>query len=299
MAHTFSLILVLATFITGIIWAVDKFILEPKRKQKIREAAANANGQVDAETLKKVAPQPGWIESARSMFPVIALILIFRSFLYEPFQIPSGSMMPTLLPGDFILVNKFDFGLRNPITNQKFLSIGEPKVGDVIVFRYPPNPSIDYIKRVVGVPGDTIIYGPDKQICVQKPGQSSCTPVPLTNMRESKFTQNGTRLLEFTEHLGKVTHNILINPSRHDDTMLYYPHPGVDKWVVPKGEYFVMGDNRDNSADSRYWGFVPQANLVGKAVAIWISFEFDRSKDSILPSWIPTGIRFDRIGSIK
>ncbi len=299
MAHTFSLLLVLATFITGVIWALDKFILEPKRKQKIRDAVAKANGQVDAETLSKVAPQPGWIESARSMFPVIALILIFRSFLYEPFQIPSGSMMPTLLPGDFILVNKFDFGLRNPIDNHKFFNVGEPKTGDVIVFRYPPNPSIDYIKRVVGVPGDTITYGPDKQICIAKPGQTKCTPVPLTDMKDSKFMQGGTRLLEFTEQLGKVSHHILINPSRHDETMLYYPNPGVDKWVVPKNEYFVMGDNRDNSADSRYWGFVPQKNLVGKAVAIWISFEFDRSKDSILPSWIPTGVRFDRIGSIK
>ncbi len=233
------------------------------------------------------------------MFPVIALIMIFRSFIYEPFQIPSKSMLPTLYVGDFILVNKFDYGLRDPVFDHKFLDLGEPKRGDVIVFRYPPNPKIDYIKRVVGLPGDMIRYSADKQLCIQPQGTSVCKPVKLTDMKDSDFTQGMARLIEFNEHLGDVNHHILINPLRRDNRMAYVPRPGIGEWVVPKGEYFVMGDNRDNSADSRYWGFVPEANLVGKAVAIWMSFDFDRKPDSLLPSWIPNIVRFDRIGSIK
>ncbi|MCG3817540.1 signal peptidase I [Photobacterium damselae subsp. damselae] len=295
MANTFSIILVLATLVTGIIWALDKFVWAPKRRAKIEAAAANAGDQVDAKTLEQIAPQPSWVESASSMFPVIALIMIFRSFVYEPFQIPSESMMPTLLVGDFILVDKHVYGLRDPVFHDKFLSLGEPKRGDVVVFKYPPQPKIDYIKRVVGLPGDTVRYNGNKQLCIAPKGSDVCTPVPQTDPRQYPPMPG---MIELTEQLGNVNHNILINPLRRDRTLAYQPRPGVAEWVVPEGEYFVMGDNRDNSADSRYWGFVPEANLVGKAVAIWISFEFDRSPDSILPSWIPTGVRFNRIGKI-
>ncbi|MGF1687714.1 signal peptidase I [Photobacterium japonica] len=299
MANTFSLILVLATLVTGIIWALDKFIWAPKRQLKIQAAAVNAGDQVDAQTLQAVAPQPSWVESASSMFPVIALIMVFRSFIYEPFQIPSGSMMPTLLVGDFILVEKFAYGLKDPVFRHQLVETGEAERGDVVVFKYPPQPNIDYIKRVVGLPGDTVRYSAHKQLCIAPKGTAECTPVPLTNMTDSDFSQGMTRLVQFNEKLGEHEHQILVHPLKRDNTLAYQPRSGVNEWVVPEGQYFVMGDNRDNSADSRYWGFVPKANLVGKAVGIWISFEFERGADSALPSWIPTGVRFNRIGGIN
>ncbi|MDO6583347.1 signal peptidase I [Photobacterium sp. 2_MG-2023] len=298
MANLFSLILVLATIVTGIIWALDRFLWAPKRQLKIDAAAANAGGQVDAKTLEAVAPQPGWVESTSSMFPVIALIMVFRSFIYEPFQIPSGSMMPTLLVGDFILVEKFAYGLRDPVFRHKLVETGEPERGDIAVFKYPVNPNVDYIKRVVGLPGDLVRYSDNKQLCIAPKGTTECKPVMMSQMHDSDFVQNRTRLIQFTEQLGEAKHDILIHPLRPNQTFDYQPRPGLAEWVVPEGHYFVMGDNRDNSADSRYWGFVPEANLVGKAVGIWISFEFERSADSVLPSWIPTGVRFSRIGGI-
>ncbi|MCL4133891.1 UNVERIFIED_CONTAM: hypothetical protein GTU68_016378 [Idotea baltica] len=299
MANTFSLILVLVTLFTGVIWAIDKFVLAPKRKQKIAAASEQANGQVDEATLAKVAPQPAWIEQSVSIFPVIGLVLVLRSFIYEPFQIPSGSMMPTLLVGDFILVEKFSYGIKDPVWRTQLVDVGKPERGDVVVFKYPPQPNIDYIKRVVGKPGDTVIYSAAKQICVKPKGESKCNIIPLTNMKDSEFMQDRTNLVQYTEQLASdTTHDILVNPMRADRVSMYQPRPGYNEWVVPKGNYFVMGDNRDNSADSRYWGFVPEANLVGKAVGIWISFEFERGSDSVLPSFIPTGVRFNRIGSI-
>ncbi|KDM92629.1 signal peptidase I [Photobacterium galatheae] len=301
MANLFSLILVLATLFTGIIWALDRFIWAPKRQLKIDAAAASAGGQVDAKTLEAVAPQPSWVESTSSMFPVIAIIMVFRSFIYEPFQIPSGSMMPTLLVGDFILVEKFAYGLRDPVFRHKMVETGEPERGDIVVFKYPPQPSVDYIKRVVGMPGDTVRYSYNKQICIVPQGGTACKPILMTHMQDSDFVQGRTRLVQFTEQLGAVQHNILVHPLEPNQTLKYQYHSSSDmaEWVVPEGQYFVMGDNRDNSADSRYWGFVPEANLVGKAVGIWISFEFERSANSVLPSWIPTGVRFSRIGGIN
>ncbi|MGF1836315.1 signal peptidase I [Photobacterium sanguinicancri] len=299
MANVFSLILVLATLVTGIVWALDKFVWAPKRQLKIDAAAANAGDEIDAEVLNSVAPQPVWVEQTASLFPVIALIMVFRSFIYEPFQIPSGSMMPTLLVGDFILVEKFSYGLRDPVFRHKLVENGEPERGDVVVFKFPPQPNIDYIKRVVGLPGDTVRYNANKQICIAAKGTSDCLPVPLTNMVDSEFQQGMTQLVQFNEKLGDVEHQILIHPLKRDRTLAYQPRPGVSEWVVPENQYFVMGDNRDNSADSRYWGFVPEANLVGKAVGIWISFEFERGADSALPSWIPTGVRFSRVGGIN
>lgn len=299
MANTFSLILVLVTLFTGVIWTIDKFVLAPKRKQKIAAAREQANGQVDEATLAKVAPQPAWIEQSVSIFPVIGLVLVLRSFIYEPFQIPSGSMMPTLLVGDFILVEKFSYGIKDPVWRSQLVDVGKPERGDIVVFKYPPQPNIDYIKRVVGEPGDTVTYSSAKQICVKPKGESKCNIIPLTDMKDSEFMQDRTNLVQYTEQLASgTTHDILVNPMRSDRVSMYQPRPGYNEWVVPEGNYFVMGDNRDNSADSRYWGFVPEANLVGKAVGIWISFEFERGSDSVLPSFIPTGVRFNRIGGI-
>ncbi|CAH0541396.1 signal peptidase I [Vibrio marisflavi] len=298
MANTFSIILVIVTLVTGIVWAFEKWVWSKKRLEKLKQLEEQSS-DLDEQTFKKLKTQPWWIENSVAIFPVIAFVLILRSFIYEPFQIPSGSMMPTLLVGDFILVEKFAYGLKDPVWHHQLVDTGEPKRGDIAVFRYPPNPSIDYIKRIVGLPGDVVRYNSDKVLCIQPKGASKCTDVVDSNVHQSRFVQGGVHLIEKTEHLGKVEHHILINPLRRDRIYEYQPRPGVDEWVVPPGEYFVMGDNRDNSADSRYWGFVPKANLVGKAVAIWMSFEFDRSPNSILPSWVPTGVRFNRIGSIK
>ncbi len=301
MANLFSLLLVCLTVVTGIVWALDKYVWAPRRQLKVQAAVEAAGGEVDANTAASIAQQPAWVENAASTFPVIAFVLVLRSFIYEPFQIPSGSMMPTLLVGDFILVEKFSYGLRDPVVRHKFLETGEPERGDVAVFKYPPQPNIDYIKRVIGLPGDVVRYDAvSKQLCVQPKGESTCARVEQSNQVNSIFNDGFTTLEQRDEALtDDLTYQILANPSKRDRVMAYQPNVGRSEWVVPEGQYFMMGDNRDNSADSRYWGFVPEENLVGKAVAIWISFEFERSDDSVLPSWIPTGVRFNRIGGIK
>ncbi|EHG1329865.1 signal peptidase I [Vibrio vulnificus] len=298
MANTFSLILVIVTLITGVVWLLEKLVWAKKRQQKVAEIESQTVNGLDAQTLAKAKMQPWWVENSVSIFPVIAFVLVLRSFIYEPFQIPSGSMMPTLLVGDFILVEKYAYGLKDPVWRTQLVETGKPERGDTVVFKYPPSPNIDYIKRVVGLPGDTVRYNRQKEICIQPKGESVCHMAIRNNVVESEFIQDGINLTQTDEQLGEVKHQILVNPLRQDRVEAYAPRAGVSEWVVPQGQYFVMGDNRDNSADSRYWGFVPEANLVGKAVAIWISFEFDRGSDSVLPSWIPTGVRFNRIGGI-
>ncbi|AXR07203.1 signal peptidase I [Salinimonas sediminis] len=294
MANYFSILLVILTVVTGLVWLVDALFWAPKRK------AASA-GSAEGEKL------PYWVDTSQQIFPVIAFVLVLRSFLYEPFQIPSGSMMPTLLVGDFILVEKYAYGLKDPVVRHKFLETGTPERGDIVVFKYPEDPNIDYIKRVVGMPGDTVIYQ-NKQVFIRPKctGENSAEckklqPVPVTFKSRGEFVQNMAPLLRYTEQLGEVEHDVLRHPTRKDMPARFYTQPGTrsDEWLVPEGEYFVMGDNRDNSRDSRYWGFVPDANLVGKAVAIWISFEFERSAEDLIPAWIPTGVRFNRIGGIE
>lgn len=293
MANTFSLILVLVTLVTGVIWALDKYRWQAQRKAKTQ---ASTTEQTSTQTAPQ--PQASWlVENAVSMFPVLFVVLVLRSFLYEPFQIPSGSMMPTLLIGDFILVEKYAYGIKDPVWRNELIATGKPQRGDVAVFKYPLDPRIDYIKRVVGLPGDVVSYR-NKQLCIQTPEQTQCQVVALSKMAESEFIQNRVPLLQLDEALTPRGHQILVHPQRSDDVRQYQPRPMVNEWVVPEGHYFMLGDNRDNSADSRFWGFVPEANLVGKAVAIWISFEFEREADSWLPSWIPTNVRFNRIGSI-
>lgn len=264
----FATVLLLATTITGVIWAIDAFILSKKRA--------------------KDSQDPVVVEMAKSFFPVILVVFLLRSFLYEPFKIPSGSMVPTLLVGDFILVNKYTFGIRLPVINKKIIDINLPKSGDVMVFRYPELPSKDFIKRVVGTPGDTVEYK-DKRLTIN--GRVIATE------KVGIFTEVDERMGmsqydQFTEKLGEKPHSMMVNPRTpvirladirqfpYNKNCVYTQDSMVCK--VPEGHYFMMGDSRDNSDDSRYWGFVPEENIVGKAVLIWMNFgAFKRMGKSI------------------
>ena len=234
----FALIMVIVLTITGLIWLLDIFVLSKKR-------ATNAK-------------DPILVEYSKSFFPIILLVFFIRSFVAEPFKIPSGSMMPTLLAGDFILVSKFSYGIRVPILNYTMIEVDKPKRGDVFVFHYPPKPSIDYIKRVVGLPGDLIEYK-SKTLYINN------KKIEQTFVDKYPYVMNEIHHIEakeFKEALGNVNHSILI----HD-------LPGENfKFEVPQGHYLAFGDNRDNSADSRVWGFVPEHNLVGRAFFIWFNF---------------------------
>jgi signal peptidase I len=306
MANTFALILVILTFVTGIVWVIDKLKWGPARTAARQAAQDQAEIGLDEKTLAKIHPENVIIENARSLFPVIAVVFVLRSFLYEPFQIPSGSMMPTLLIGDFILVEKFSYGVKEPVWQNTLIPVGEPKRGDVAVFKYPEDQRVDFIKRVVGLPGDRIVYK-DKQLYLipacEKDDCGNYKALDMQLLGTEKFTDEPSMMQVYSEILGEVSHQVIVNPNRRDHTGYYYQQKDVRtyeyEWVVPEGNYFVMGDNRDNSKDSRYWGFVPEKNLVGKAVATWISFEFYRDKNGLLPTWVPSAVRFERIGAIK
>jgi signal peptidase I len=215
-------------------------------------------------------------------------------------------MMPTLLDGDFILVNKFNYGLRDPVVRNKFIEVGLPERGDVVVFKYPREPQIDYIKRVVGLPGDRIIYK-NKIIYIKpacKESDDKCPgfeQVKQTFKNKTDYNDDGMPLTRYTSVMGEKTHDLLVNEQILPRTQHYFKQNGTqaNEFLVPKNQYFVMGDNRDNSLDGRFWGFVPEENLVGEAVAVWMSFDFERTSESFLPRWIPTGVRFSRIGGIE
>lgn len=271
MNFDFPTILVLACLITGGIWLVDVAIFAPRRRLKA-EIGPTEYAVGNEESQIAGAKEPLLVEYSKSFFPVILIVLLLRSFLVEPFRIPSGSMMPTLLVGDFILVNKFTYGIRLPVLNKKIIEMNEPKRGDVIVFRYPQDPSVDYIKRVVGVPGDSVGY---REKIVYINGK------PMRQIPVGRYTGVGAGTRETgswktVEDLDGVEHNVLTNPRAPNLA------PGCNVlWrgdiVVPEGHYFVMGDNRDNSNDSRCWGLVPGTNLVGKAFGIWMSWDTLRS----------------------
>lgn len=273
LSFTFALILVLGTVITGLIWLLDASVFAPRRRdweaEQAGEAAAEENKPKQPLAVKVLRvilgswstggenkpKQPLVVEYARSFFPVFFIVLIVRSFIVEPFHIPSGSMIPTLRIGDFVLVNKFAYGIRLPLSHDKIIDIGEPQRGDVVVFRYPPDPKIDYIKRIIGVPGDHIVYKNETLYVNGK--RIKDTPLGWYSGPHVPEARVGV------EHLDGVDHKILTLP-------------GVEgkegSWVVPPHQYFAMGDNRDNSADSRYWGFVPEKNLIGKAFIIWMNW---------------------------
>ena len=218
--------------------------------------------------------EPILVEYARSFFPIVLIVLLLRSFIAEPFRIPSGSMMPTLLVGDFILVNKFTYGIRLPVINKKIIELSEPNRGDIVVFRYPKDPTVDYIKRIVGLPGDKVVYS-NKKLTIND------LPVQQTSLASYQGLGQGEEMSgaeDLLENLTGVEHRILIRNGTPTVEFVY---------VVPEGNYFAMGDNRDNSNDSRYWGPVPEANLVGKAFFIWMSWD-----------WQNKGVGFDRIGTV-
>lgn len=305
MAGYFAIFLVLLTLASGLIWLLDTFVLAPKRQQKLAMAQASTSGSLPEEASAELLKEPHLVETAKSIFPVIALITIFRSFIYEPFQIPSGSMMPTLLVGDFILVEKFSYDVKDPVWRKTLYSNTTPQRGDVAVFKYPEQPTVDYIKRVVGLPGDRVIYR-NKQLFIQTAcaaGQTDCGQLEMIELslkNEGEYYQEQYPQRRYTEKLGEVSHDILQTPARREHTEFFFKQHGtaIDEFIVPEGHYFVLGDNRDNSRDGRFWGFVPADNMVGKAVFIWMSFEFNADPNSWLPGWIPTGIRFERLGPI-
>nr|VFK79199.1 MAG: signal peptidase I . Serine peptidase. MEROPS family S26A [Candidatus Kentron sp. SD] len=272
MKFDFAAILLFLVLISGAIWAFDAMILSRRR--------ATAAHVLENEASEDKAPPGGTglmakvVEYARSFFPVFLIVLVLRSFLVEPFRIPSGSMLPTLEVGDFILVNKYTFGIRLPVFNKKIIDLGEPKRGDVIVFRYPVDGSTPYIKRVVGLPGDRIDYRNDTLYINRKPVAREFVDTYKTGGPSRKM--NGAE--RYFEHLAETDHHILIQPSSMDVFLgePYYPHASFQ---VPEGHYFVMGDNRDNSRDSRYWGAVPDENLIGKAFFIWMNFEWGEGVD--------------------
>jgi signal peptidase I len=284
----FALLLFLATAVTGLYWLAERLYFLPQRRSAAvnletqaaeRRAGLAAQGitQVDgdvAQARQRLLMQPWWLDWTAGLFPVILAVFVLRSFLFEPFKIPSGSMIPTLLVGDLILVNKFTYGIRLPVINTKLTEGTPPQRGDVMVFRYPPKPSLDYIKRVVGVPGDEVAYL-NKQLTIN--GQP-VSKKPVSDF----FDEDGMNYFkQFEELLGGKRHRILNDDSRPAFI------PGAENFPlrqncrysvegvvckVPEGHYFMMGDNRDNSLDSRYWGFVPDRNVVGKAFYIWMNF---------------------------
>jgi len=288
----FSLLLFVLTVVTFAYWLAERFYFAPRRlsavanfeqqdaarrEQLARQGITRVDDNV-ASTRQALMLQPWWLDWTAGLFPVILVVFLLRSFLFEPFKIPSGSMMPTLLVGDLILVNKFHYGVRLPVINKKIIANHDPQRGDVMVFRFPKDPSTDYIKRVVGVPGDEVVFR-DQHLFLN--GQ----PVPTEALPPPGFYDEESRRYapEFKEKLGNVEHGILINTqssqfwkSQEDNQFPFrencrYSAEGV-ACKVPPGNYFMMGDNRDNSLDSRYWGFVPDENIVGRAFFIWMNF---------------------------
>ncbi|WP_020405556.1 signal peptidase I [Hahella ganghwensis] len=265
MDFDFAIILVLLTGIAGAIWLVDILFFA-----KARQAESPSESEEKLNASEAAMETPVAVEYAKSFFPVLLLVLIVRSFLVEPFQIPSQSMLPTLEVGDFILVNKYEYGLRVPVLGYKFFEIGEPERGDIMVFKNPEDNMTNYIKRVVGVPGDVVRYT-NKELYIngERVQEKLLAALPAGAPRE----------LIFEEVLGSHTHRII---KRNDRNVM-----GEGEWIIPEGEYFMMGDNRDRSKDSRFIGLVPDENIVGRAFAIWMHWE----KLLSLPS-------FSRVGTL-
>jgi signal peptidase I len=337
MLPNFELILVVALGISFVITLFEKLYLEKKKKQQVHELYQR-HSNPDEKEVQSISKMPWWIDYGWSFFPLLLIIVSLRSFFYEPFKIPSGSMKPTLWVHDFILVNKFAYGLRLPVTKTKLTDGDIPKRGDVVVFRAPHEPEKDYIKRLIALPGDTVYYTPSQQVfikpnCRTEQAIAAAKKANLTCGVKNKIRQTlvSARGFEgadvYQENLAGVSHDILIEPeakgvdrysaqfvSRYNDAVragekvnkrqlfasvgAYY-----EDWkngvVVPENSFFVMGDNRNHSSDARFWGFVPESMMVGKAEAIWLHLEFGFEEKGGILSYIPTGVNFDRVGAIK
>lgn len=264
MSLDFELILVVITLLAGLIWLVDAVVFAGSRRARSLEKTKGS--RTDA------VRDPVLVEYARSFFPVLLVVLLLRSFIVEPFRIPSESMLPTLQVGDFIVVNKFSYGIRLPVTHTEVLEIDEPERGDVVVFRYPRQPSVNYIKRIVGLPGDTVAYY-NRRVFLNG------RPVPLERVGEYVPPGDqpvGGEMLEYRERLDGSGHSILLDPRGRSQE---------GEFVVPEGHYFVLGDNRDHSNDSRIWGYVPEENLVGRAMMIWMHWDWENGG----PDWSRIG----------
>ncbi len=255
MSVNFPLFLVLATAFTGVVWLIDIFWLKPRRLRQAESAgSALKQGKAADEALEGILKEPVLVEYSVSFFPVLLIVLVLRSFLFEPFQIPTGSMIPTLEVGDFILVNKFAYGVRLPVIGTKILDVAEPKNGEVMVF-IPPHEDEYFIKRVIGIPGDRVRYQ-DKKLYINDKEQ--------VQEFVAQIPPDRPRYLVYKETIGGVEHLIHRNPFRDSRSQ---------EWVIPEGHYFMMGDNRDQSSDSRYWGLASEENIVGKAIAVWLHKE--------------------------
>lgn len=260
----FALILTVAVLVAGAIWGFDLAVLKPRRREALAAALGSlrqgVEGELPAETVETVTAremrEPLLVEYAHSFFPVLFVVWVLRSFLFEPFTIPSGSMLPTLQVGDYILVNKYAYGLRVPVLGTELVPVGKPQRGDIMVFKYPENPAQNFIKRVVGVPGDRVRVAAG-QVWVND---------RLLSRASVDFPGADGWELYFREAAGQVSHLI-----RHEEGRESGSPQG--EWVVPAASYFMMGDNRDNSRDSRFWGFVPDSYIVGRASLIWMHKE--------------------------
>ena len=310
--NTFSILLIILTALSGALWCFHRFAVLPRRARQIARAEQRSGKPLTEEEKRQIEPISEGSEFLSSLFPVLAFVLILRSFVFEPFQIPSGSMEPTLRVGDFLVVEKYAYGIKDPVFQNTLIETGKPQRGDIVVFKAPPEPNIDYIKRIIGTPGDQIrysdaertleiTYAKDGKICYEncvtkkfeysKPVSDSDFSIITGQDRSGKPIYSEIRPLRLTEK-GDVSHDIHWDPEPPLNMYMYKGYSNqrdyTTEWIVPEGQYFVMGDNRNHSADSRFWGFVPEKNIVGKASYIWLSLDKKQNE------W-PTGIRIERL----
>ena len=310
--NTFSILLIILTALSGALWCFHRFAVLPRRARQIARAEQRSGKPLTEEEKRQIEPISEGSEFLSSLFPVLAFVLVLRSFVFEPFQIPSGSMEPTLRVGDFLVVEKYAYGIKDPVFQNTLIETGKPQRGDIVVFKAPPEPNIDYIKRIIGTPGDQIrysdaertleiTYAKDGKICYEncvikkfeysKPVPDSDFSIITGQDRSGKPIYSEIRPLRLTEK-GDVSHDIHWDPEPPLNMYMYKGYSNqrdyTTEWIVPEGQYFVMGDNRNHSADSRFWGFVPEKNIVGKASYIWLSLDKKQNE------W-PTGIRTERL----